>query len=52
MQTVSEQAEKATETIANKISKNLIPALNKSTFENNTLVQDAHFLTLESTFLS
>ena len=38
MQNVTESSEKALEGIANKISKNLIPALNKSTFEINTLV--------------
>ena len=38
MQIVMESSEKSLESIANKITKNLIPALNKSTFELNTLV--------------
>ena len=43
-----ESSEKSLESIANKITKNLIPALNKSAFELNTLVQDTKYLTLES----
>ena len=33
-----ESSEKNLESISNKITKNLIPALNKATFEENTLV--------------
>ena len=46
-----ESSEKSLESIANKITKNLIPALNKSAFELNTLLQDTKYLTLESTKL-
>ncbi len=38
MQSVMESSEKNLESISNKITKNLIPALNKATFEENTLV--------------
>jgi hypothetical protein len=51
MQSVMESSEKSLESIANKITKNLIPALNKSAFELNTLLQDTKYLTLESTKL-
>jgi hypothetical protein len=50
MQSVIESSEKNLESIANKITKNLIPALQKDTFEENTLVQDSKFLTLQSNF--
>lgn len=51
MQTVMETSEKNLESIANKITKNLIPTLNKATFEENTLVQDAKFLILQSNLI-
>lgn len=38
MQSVMETSEKSLESIANKITKNLIPALAKQTFEYNTKV--------------
>jgi len=46
MQNVTESSEKSLESIKNKITKNLIPALNKAVSELNSLVQDNKFLTL------
>ncbi len=40
MQNVTENAEKSLEGISNKITRVLIPALNKATFEIDTLLQD------------
>jgi len=38
MQNVTENSEKSLEGISNKINKQLIPALNKATFEIDTLL--------------
>ena len=52
MHAVNENCEKSLESIANRINKNLIPALNKATFELDTQVQDSKFLTLESIIIN
>jgi hypothetical protein len=43
-----ESSDKNLESIAKKITKTLIPELNKAVFEMNTKVQHSKFLTLDS----